>query len=99
MKNRRLEMPVTNASDEFITVSDDVQKGFFYLENRQFIGPFSSEVEASNEAVKCCTQITASSCRAIYHGSVRLNRNTNLREPMYDMKQIEVIELAVRATA
>ncbi len=92
-------MPLAHQSDEFITVSDDVQKGFFYLENRQFVGPFNNEVEASNEAIKCCAQSAPSACRAIYHGSVRLNRDTNLQEPLADMRQIDVVALNVAAIA
>lgn len=99
-------MPVTNESEEFITINEDVQNGFFFLESRKFVGPFSNKVEASQEALKSCVASACNndsafnSCRAIYFGSVRINREINLHEPMSDMRQIDTVELtAVQATA
>lgn len=94
-------MPITKESEEFITINEDVQNGFFYLESRQFVGPFSNKVEASQEALQSCVDSAYNnnsafnSCRAIYFGSVRLNRETNLREPMADMRQIDTVALTV----
>ncbi len=75
--------------DEVITVADDVEKGYFYLENRQFRGPFEKGELASQAARKSCQSDIPGECRAIYHGSVRTNPATNLREPLADMHQID----------
>lgn len=77
--------------DEIITVSDDVEKGYFYLENREFQGPFDNDALASKAALDNCLLSSPGECRAIYHGSVRTNRNTNLREPLADMRQIDQV--------
>lgn len=78
-------------TDEIITVAEEVENGYFYLENRQFQGPFKSSDEAIEAAVSNCHASGAGECRAVYHGSVRLNPETSLREPMSDMHQIEAI--------
>ncbi len=79
-------------TDEMITVSEDVEKGYFYLENRQFKGPFARSDEAMQAALTACQMTAPGECRAIYHGSVRMNHDTRLREPMADMRQIESLE-------
>jgi len=79
-----------NEIDEIITVTDEVEKGYFYLENRQFQGPFKDSDEAITAALSNCEMKSQGECRAVYQGSVRVNRETNLREPMADMHQIEV---------
>lgn len=78
--------------DTVITVSDQIEKGYFYLDNRQFQGPFEKGEEASQAAIANCQLTQPGECRAIYHGSVRLNNSTHLREPMADMRQTDVIE-------
>lgn len=78
--------------DEIITVSGEIETGYFYLENRRFEGPFSSGEEASKAAFENCNLTEPGQCRAIYHGSVQLNKDTNLREPLSDMRQINSIE-------
>ncbi len=75
--------------DEVITVIDDVEHGFFYLENRQFCGPFERSEQAIEAARNHCVMTAPGECRAIYHGSVRLNHETRMREPLQDMRQIE----------
>lgn len=79
--------------DEIITVSDDVEKGYFYLENRQFQGPFENGDCATQAALENCQSNAPGECRAIYHGSVRMNRDTKLREPLTDMRQTDTIVL------
>lgn len=79
--------------DEIITVSDDVEKGYFYLENREFQGPFDNDSLATKAAKENCQLSAPGECRAIYHGSVRKNHNTNLREPLRDMRQTDVVVL------
>ena len=76
--------------DEIITVVEEVEKGYFYLENRQFKGPFASSDEAIEAALTQCIPNGAGECRAVYHGSVRLNPETSFKEPMADMHQIEI---------
>ncbi|MDX1452272.1 MAG: hypothetical protein R3183_06920 [Oleiphilaceae bacterium] len=78
--------------DEIITVSEDVEKGFFYLENRQFKGPFENSQDAMQAALSQCQMTAPGECRAIYHGSVRMNHETRLREPLADMHQVESLE-------
>jgi len=79
------------AIDEVITVAEDVEKGYFYLENRQFRGPFEKGELASEAAKESCQSNIPGECRAIYHGSVRMNPATNLREPLADMRQIDTV--------
>ncbi len=78
--------------DEVIVVSEDVEKGYFYLENRQFRGPFAKSEEAMQAALTQCQMTAPGECRAIYHGSVRMNHETQLREPLTDMRQIDSLE-------
>lgn len=82
-------MSIEQKIDEIITV-EEVEKGYFYLENRQFKGPFTSSDEAIEAALSHCIPTGAGECRAVYHGSVRLNPDTSFKEPMADMRQIEV---------
>lgn len=79
--------------DEIITVEDDVEKGYFYLDNRQFQGPFEDGDHASKAALENCQTSAPGECRAIYHGSVRNNHDTKLREPLADMRQTDTIVL------
>ena len=79
-------------TDEFITVSEDVEKGYFYLENREFKGPFAKSEEAMQAALTQCQMTAPGECRAIYHGSVRTNLDTRLREPLSDMRQIDHLD-------
>lgn len=78
-----------NVIDEFITVEEPVENGYFYLENRKFQGPFSSSDEAIEAALEQCKANTPGECRAVYHGSVKVNAETGFKEPMSDMHQIE----------
>lgn len=82
-------MSIELEKDEIITVEENVEQGYFYLENRQFKGPFESSDQAIEAALANCTANGAGECRAVYHGSVRVNAETNFREPMGDMRQIE----------
>lgn len=74
--------------DEIITVEETIEKGYFYLENRQFHGPFASEQEASEAALQNCHLNSPGECRAIYHGSTKRDNVTNLNEPLGDMHEI-----------
>ena len=85
-------MSNSNLIDEVITVSEDVEKGYFYLENRQFKGPVAKSEEAMQAALTKCQMTAPGECRAIYHGSVRMNHETQLREPLPDMRQIDSLE-------
>ena len=85
-------MTVSNEVDEIITVDEIVESGFFYLENRQFHGPFASDNLASASALEHCQLSKPGECRAIYQGSVKRNPDTNLNEPMGDMRQISTVE-------
>lgn len=81
-----------NEIDEIISVVDEVEKGFFYLQNREFQGPFTN----SDDAIQAACQTSAQGeRRAVYHGSVRVNLDTKLKEPMADMHQIEVEASAI----
>lgn len=75
--------------DEVITVEEEVEQGYFYLENHQFKGPFASSDEAIEAALTQCTPSSTGECRAVYHGSVKTNATTGWKEPMADMHQIE----------
>ena len=68
-------------ADEIITVTESLENGYFYLENRRFEGPFSTGESASIAALDHCKLSIPGECRAIYHGTVQLNALTNLREP------------------
>ncbi len=78
--------------DAVITVSGHVEKGYFYLDNREFQGPFEKGEQASQAALENCNLSSPGDCRAIYHGSVRVNSETLLREPMADMRQTDTVE-------
>jgi len=75
--------------DEIITVEEAVEQGYFYMENRQFKGPFVSSDAAIEAALEQCTASATGECRAVYHGSVKVNAETGFKEPMSDMHQIE----------
>jgi len=85
-------MSITHEVDEIITVDESIEKGYFYLENRQFHGPFDTEAAASTAALENCQLTSPGECRAIYHGSVKRNNETNLNEPMTDMRQTASVE-------
>lgn len=78
--------------DEVITVDETIEKGYFYMENRQFHGPFESEAQASEAALANCKLNSPGECRAIYHGSARRDHSTMLNEPMSDMRQTASVE-------
>jgi hypothetical protein len=79
-------------ADEIITVTEALENGYFYLENRRFEGPFATGEQASIAAIDHCQMSVPGECRAIYHGTVQLNALTNLREPLTDMRQINSVE-------
>jgi len=85
-------MTTSNEIDEIITVDEIIESGFFYLENRQFHGPFESNALASASALENCQLSKPGECRAIYQGSVKRNPDTNLNEPTSDMRQISTVE-------
>jgi len=85
-------MSTTHEVDEVITVDETIEKGYFYLENRQFHGPFDTEEAASTAALENCQFTSPGECRAIYHGSAKRNNETNLNEPMTDMHQTSSVE-------
>ena len=78
--------------DEVITVDEKIENGYFYLENRQFHGPYDSEELASEAAFENCQLSIPGECRAIYHGSTKRDNETNLNVPLGDMRQIGTIE-------
>jgi len=80
-------MSTSNEIDEIITVEETIEKGYFYLENREFHGPYATEDAASKAALENCHLTIPGECRAIYHGSAKRNNETNLNEPMHDMHQ------------
>jgi hypothetical protein len=82
----------THDIDEIITVDETIEKGYFYLENRQFHGPFDTEAAASKAALTHCHLSIPGECRAIYHGSAKRDNGTNLNEPLSDMHQTASIE-------
>ena len=79
-------------ADEIITVTETLENGYFYLENRRFEGPFETGEQAAIAAIEHCKLSVPGECRAIYHGTVQLNSVTNLREPLADMRQINSVE-------
>tara|TARA_R110002072_G_scaffold47597_3_gene130795 strand:- start:22908 stop:23171 length:264 start_codon:yes stop_codon:yes gene_type:complete len=85
-------MSTTYDIDEVITVDETIEKGYFYLENRKFRGPFESEERASLAALENCKLTTPGECRAIYHGSAKMDQTTRLNEPMSDMRQTASVE-------
>ncbi len=85
-------MSTTYDIDEVITVDETIENGYFYLENRQFHGPFESEVLASQAALAHCKLTTPGECRAIYHGSAKRDQTTKLNEPLSDMRQTASVE-------
>tara|TARA_R110001592_G_scaffold93168_1_gene270748 strand:+ start:7272 stop:7535 length:264 start_codon:yes stop_codon:yes gene_type:complete len=85
-------MSTTYDIDEVITVDETIEKGYFYLENRQFHGPFENEDLASQAALENCKLTTPGECRAIYHGSTKRDQTTKLNEPMSDMRQTASVE-------
>ncbi|MFT6029546.1 MAG: hypothetical protein ACI8O8_001282 [Oleiphilaceae bacterium] len=85
-------MPTTYEIDEVITVDETIEKGYFYLENRQFHGPFENEGLASQAALENCKLTIPGECRAIYHGSTKRDESTKLNEPMADMHQTSSVE-------
>jgi len=91
-------MPNKHEVDEVITVSnhldvaDRIEKGYFYLDNRVFKGPFEKSEDAGQAALKNCKLTAPGECRAIYHGSVRTNLETNLKEPLADMRQTDQVD-------
>lgn len=85
-------MSTTYDIDEVITVEETIEKGYFYLENRQFYGPFENEDLASQAALEHCKLTTPGECRAIYHGSAKRDQTTKLNEPMSDMHQTASVE-------
>lgn len=78
--------------DDVITVEETIEKGYFYLENRKFRGPFDSEKSASQAALENCKLSTPGECRAIYHGSAKIDQETRLNVPMSDMRQTASVE-------
>ncbi len=78
--------------DEVITVDETVETGYFYLENRQFYGPFESVEQASEAALQNCKLSSPGECRAIYHGSARRDQSTRLNEPLSNMHQTATVE-------
>jgi hypothetical protein len=89
-------MPAHNEHDEIIVVeeaSELEESGYFYLENRQFQGPFESPKKAQSEALQNCTGTAPGECRAVYQGTVRFNPLTEHREPLADMHQVQSPEL------
>lgn len=89
-------MSTTYDLDEVITVDETIEKGYFYLENRQFHGPFESELLASQAALQNCKLSSPGECRAIYHGSTRRDQITKLNSPLSDMRQTSTVECQER---
>mgnify|MGYP003385710270 CR=1 FL=1 len=85
-------MSVTKEIDEIITVDETIEKGYFYLENRQFHGPYETEELASHAATENCQLTAPGECRAIYHGSAKRDNETQLNEPLSDMHQTASVE-------
>jgi hypothetical protein len=77
--------------DDIIMVEEEVlERGFFYLENRQFKGPFQDPENARRAALVACEASAPGLCRAVYQGTVKFNAATQMREPLADMHQIEL---------
>lgn len=85
-------MSTNTAIDEVITVEETVEKGYFYLENRQFHGPYETEEQASQAAIENCNLTTPGERRAIYHGSAKRDNETKLNVPLSDMHETSVVE-------
>jgi len=85
-------MSKTNEIDEIITVEEAVENGYFFLENRKFHGPFETEAKAAISALKDCKLTKPGECRAIYQGSIKRNIDTDLNEPLGDMRQVSSVE-------
>jgi hypothetical protein len=85
-------MSTNTAIDEAITVEETVEKGYFYLENRQFHGPYKTEEQAAQAAIENCNLTTPGECRAIYHGSAKRDNETNLNVPLSDMHETSSVE-------
>lgn len=86
-------IPANDERDEIITVEDAVeleQSGYFYLENRQFVGPFNSPKKAQAAALEQCQGTAPGECRAVYQGTVRFNPITELNEALSDMHQLDL---------
>ncbi len=77
--------------DEVITVEETIENGYFYLENRQFHGPFATEAEAAQAALENCSLNNPGECRAIYHGSAKRDTETSLNSPLGDMHEISSV--------
>jgi len=92
------EVLADQLADEIITVTEALENGYFYLENRRFEGPFATGEIASIAALEHCNLSIPGECRAIYHGTVQLNSVTNLREPLTDMRQINSVEYSKAQT-
>ncbi|KZY66923.1 hypothetical protein A3739_13435 [Oleiphilus sp. HI0067] len=92
-----LMIPANDTRDDIITVEETLeleQSGYFYLENRQFIGPFSSPTKAKEAALGHCEGTAPGECRAVYQGTVRFNPITELNEALPDMHQLDQTSLA-----
>lgn len=85
-------MSVAQEIDEVIVVDENIEKGYFYLENRQFHGPYETEEQASQAALENCKLSSPGECRAIYHGSAKRDSDTNLNVPLGDMREASSIE-------
>lgn len=84
-------MPANEERDEIIVVEETLeleQSGYFFLENRQFIGPFASPTKAKEVAMEHCQGTAPGECRAVYKGTVRFNPVTELNEALSDMHQL-----------
>lgn len=82
----------TNTIDEVITVEETVEKGYFYLENRQFHGPYETEEQAAQAAIENCNLTAPGERRAIYQGSAKRDNETKLNAPLSDMREISAVE-------
>ncbi len=85
-------MSAAREIDEVIVVDENIEKGYFYLENRQFHGPYETEEQASKAALDHCKLSTPGECRAIYHGSAKRDTDTNLNVPLSDMRETASVE-------
>jgi len=84
--------PAKIERDEIIVVEDALElekSGYFYLDNRQFIGPFDSPTKAKSAAMETCQGNAPGECRAVYQGTVRFNPITELNEALADMHQLD----------
>jgi hypothetical protein len=85
-------MSIEKEIDEVIVVDESIEKGYFYLENRHFHGPYETQELASQAAIENCLLSVPGECRAIYHGSTKRDQETNLNEPLADMRQTGSVE-------